>query len=222
MQIIAGPSSPAPTEEAEDYDDDSDVEIVQETDQERRRAMLDATAQNDLDDLKSSRTDFSSDFIFPSGSPDSGEGPSCDVQVLPRPSATAASGVGSSSHKDTGKRVSSGSEAPPRALGEEVDTTPTTKTKANSRQKAKGDPAYGKLVQDEMKQRRLESLGLTTSTSGGRRLGGDRVGTAAAPTRTHTRPHAGGPASGTGRLTGPDQRRDEEGSGGWSCLVCTL
>lgn len=183
--------------------------------------MLDATTQNDLDDLKSSRTDFSSDFIFPSASPDSGEGPSCDVQVLPRPSATAASGAGSSSHKDTGKRGSSGSSAPTPVPGEEADTTTTT-TKATSRQKAKGDPAYGKLVQDEMKQRRLESLGLTTSTSGGRRLGGDRVSTAAAPTRTHTRPHAGGPASGTGRLTDPDQRRDEDGSGGWGCLVCTL
>lgn len=212
---IAGPSRQTPAGKLEDEEDDSDVEIVQETDQERRRAMLDAMTQNDLDDGKNNRTDFSSDFIFPSAPSDSSEEPSCDVQMLPRPSATATSGTGPSSH-----RVSPGSSAPPRALGgEAADTT----TKATSRQNTKGDPAYGKFVQDEMKQRRLESLGLAASASGGRRLGGDRVSGGKAPTRTHTRPHANGPASGSGRLTDPDQRRDEGGKGGeWSCLVCTL
>lgn len=201
IYLTAGPS----TEEPEDEEDDSDVETVPETDHERRRAMLDATTQSDLDDQKGTRTDFSSDFIFPSATSDSEEGPSCDVQVLPRPSATAASGTKSSK----GKRTSSGSEAPSRGLGEGEATM------AGPRKKTKGDPAYGNLVQDETKQRRFESLGLT---SGGRRLGGDRVGKAS--TRTHTQPHAHGPASGLGRMTVPDQSGSV--GEGWSCLVCTL
>lgn len=178
--------------------------------------MLNATTQNDLDDLKSTRTDFSSDFIFPSATPDSSEGPPCDVQVLPRPSATAASGAAAeSSASQKRKPVSSGSEGSSRARGG-GEATPM---QADPRKKTKGDPAYGKLVQDEMKQRRLESLGLT---SGGKCLGGDRVGTA--PTQTYTRPHAHGPASGPGRMTAPDQRAGGERSagGGWNCLVCTL
>ena len=178
--------------------------------------MLDSHAQNDLDSLRSSRTDFSSDFIFPSASSDPGEGPSCDVQVLPRPGSTAVSGAGPSSQKS--RRASAESDVAPRTLGEETDTP--TPIGANSRQKAKGNPAYGNLVQDEMKQRRLESLGLT-STSGGKRLGGDRVGKA--PTETHTQPHTNGPASRKGRLTAPDQRGPEGSRAAeWSCLVCTL
>ncbi|TFY63788.1 hypothetical protein EVJ58_g3042 [Rhodofomes roseus] len=206
----AGPSTQLPKDEPEE-DEDSDVEIVEETDQERRRAMLDASTQNDLDDMKSSRTDFSSDFIFPPMSSNDDEGPSCDIQVLPRPSATAASGTEPSTSRK-GKQ---------RASLEVVDLTEeeTTSPSSNSdpRKKAKRDMPYGNLIQDEMKQRKLESLGLTGS---GQRLGGDRK----APTRPHTK--ASGPASGamrsrSGQPTGPDQHQDKD-SPEWTCLVCTL
>ncbi|KZT73002.1 WLM-domain-containing protein [Daedalea quercina L-15889] len=185
LQGEAGPSTQSPEED----DEDSDVEIVPETDQERRRTMLDATAQNDLDALKSSQTDFFSDFIFPPMSPTTDDGkPSCDVQVLPRPSATAASGAGpSASHKNK-QRDNADAEVSPRA-----EEAPTAASGTSPRKKTTGNVSYGNLIQEEMKQRTLESLGLTGS---GRRLGGDR--------KAPTQPHGKGPAS------------------KWSCLVCTL
>ncbi|KAH9838256.1 WLM domain-containing protein [Rhodofomes roseus] len=210
LQGGAGPSTQSPKDEPEE-DEDSDVEIVEETDQERRRAMLDASTQNDLDDMKSSRTDFSSDFIFPPMSSDDDEGPSCDIQVLPRPSATAASGTEPSTSRKGKQRAS----LEVVDLTEEETARPSSNS--NPRKKAKRDMSYGNLIQDEMKQRKLESLGLTGN---GQRLGGDRK----APTQPHAK--ASGPASGamrsrSGQPTGPDQHQDKD-SPEWTCLVCTL
>ncbi|KAH7927924.1 WLM-domain-containing protein [Leucogyrophana mollusca] len=61
-------SSSSGPSKAEDTDSGSDTELVGETDQDRRRIMLDAMAGQDLDDLRVSRLDFSSDFNLPQGS----------------------------------------------------------------------------------------------------------------------------------------------------------
>lgn len=209
LQGAAGPSTQPREDETDEDEEDSDVEIVEETDQERRRAMLDATAQNDMDNLKSSQTDFSSDFIFPSTSSTTDEGPSCDVQILSRPSATATSGTDESTSRKGKQRVSS----------EVIDLTEETPNgKTAPRKKAKRDVPYGNLIEDEMKQRKLESLGLTGT---GQRLGGDRK----APLEPHANVQLNGPASrrarSGGQLTDSDQHHSKDKCE-WNCLVCTL
>ncbi|EJF64929.1 WLM-domain-containing protein [Dichomitus squalens LYAD-421 SS1] len=49
----------------DENEEDSDYEAAPETDQERRRAMLESTEKSDLEDLKTWQRDYSSDFIFP-------------------------------------------------------------------------------------------------------------------------------------------------------------
>jgi hypothetical protein len=66
----AGPSKPSTSSAAEEdseTESDSDVEIVPETDQERRRSLRDALHEGDIDNLKSSRWDseWADDFVLP-------------------------------------------------------------------------------------------------------------------------------------------------------------
>ena len=217
----AGDADTAPKDES-DNDEDSDYEAAPETDQDRRRAMLDSADQSELDGMKAWLRDYSSDFIFPpiasssQASPPSspkssnpirtqskGTSPDlgtieltsddeedkrprgCDVQLLPQ-GGTAA---GSSGSLIKGKQ---------RDAGEEVARTAST---AKKQQKL----PYGNLVQDEIKGRKKESLGMTGS---GKRLGGapsDRGG--------HVRTVPRGQETALGTLPSGTS---------WTCEVCTL
>ncbi|KAF9820906.1 hypothetical protein IEO21_01133 [Rhodonia placenta] len=194
-------------------DESSDTEVIPETDQERRQAMLDSLGDANLESLKTFRTDFSSDFVLPETShsststsrdPDPAEAAACDVQILPTASATAASGSVDSTSRRMGKRKHDLSRSLEDWLQPSEGDSPGTK------KSVKRDVPYGALVQDEMKPRKSESLEMAGS---GQRLGGNPSG--AAP---HTTDNAR--ASRTPRKTG--QAPSAAPDGEWTCLVCTL
>lgn len=194
-------------------DESSDTEVLPETDQERRQAMLDSLGDANLESLKTFRTDFSSDFVLPETSPsstlttcrpDPAEEATCDVQILPTASATAASGSVDSTSRRMGKRKQDLSRSLEDWLRPSEADSPGTK------KSAKRDAPYGALVQDEVKLRKSEPLEMAGS---GQRLGGNPSG--AAP---HTTDNAR--ASRTPRKTG--QAPSAAPDGEWTCLVCTL
>lgn len=64
------PAEPPPVEvkpEASESDSDSDIEMVHETDQERRRTMLNSMMGGDLASVKASMVDYGKGFVLPSG-----------------------------------------------------------------------------------------------------------------------------------------------------------
>ncbi len=197
-----------------------------ETDQDRRHAVLDSADKTELDGLKAWQRDYSSDFIFPpvassSGAasppgnstlsntnrkhltrtlPDLGtielssdeeQGPhGCDTQLLPRGGAAASSStVPLLTSKQREERSVAASDA-----GRHSSET----SSAKKQQKL----PYGNLVQDEIKSRTKESLGMTGP---GKRLGGapsDHSSLVRAPPRVEDRPTTSETP--------------------WSCAVCTL
>ncbi len=187
--------------------------------------MLDSADKTELDGLKAWQRDYSSDFIFPpvgsssraasppgsstSSNPnrkhltrtppdlgtielssDEEQGPQgCDTQLLPRGGTAASSStVPLSTSKQREQRSVAASDA-----GRHSSETSSAK---------KQKLPYGNLVQDEIKGRTKESLGMTGP---GKRLGGapsDHSGLVRAPPRVEDRPTTSETP--------------------WSCAVCTL
>ncbi|PCH42161.1 WLM-domain-containing protein [Wolfiporia cocos MD-104 SS10] len=218
LQSAAGTSAAADDSgepSAEDESDgESDTEPVRETDQERRRAVLDAVGQDDLQNLKAAQTDFSADFMFPTASastvtrldePRAGE---CDVQVLSNPGSSAAAGPSQQAGKKQasleGWFVPSSSEALPAGPQQE---------------KAKTSVPYGRLIHDEIATRKKESLGLSGP---GRKLGGVQRSTSDPASTPAARQQ---PGSRRTRAPAPNPNERDRRDGmerEWSCLVCTL
>ncbi|CCM00098.1 uncharacterized protein FIBRA_02125 [Fibroporia radiculosa] len=149
LQSQANTSTPAThNQPQDDSENESDVEILHETDNDRRRAMLDAMEQADIDSLKISGTEFSSEFVFPSTSaplqphdPEEQNYPICDVQVLPRASGVGAAGLSTLPNSNNN-------------LG---DVSELAGSSGNGFGKTKNMP-YGTLVEDEIQFRKKESL----------------------------------------------------------------
>ncbi|KAI0649084.1 WLM domain-containing protein [Trametes meyenii] len=227
-------------DESDDDDDDGDYEAAPETDQDRRRVMLDVTDKAELDSLKTSNQRFITDFIFPCSEPapipgssskldkassqDNLEPPGPDVIELfsdddtPLPSTT--SGVQSTSKGGTGASANSGA---PNGKQKARSTT-----SMNTRARTGGQPqdskvpqptaegsklSYGSLVRNEIRSRRQESLGMSGN---GQRLGVPPKNGAQtqSPTRDAT-PRVGDLLRSTPRDAG-------RGDAVWACQVCTL
>ncbi|OBZ72449.1 DNA-dependent metalloprotease WSS1 [Grifola frondosa] len=212
LQALQGKANAlGPQDDSEDADE---FEGVSETDQDRRRVMLEGTTAADLEGLKVSGTDYSSDFIFPHAGPSSSSAAvgvieissdeecprpdSCDVQLLPRAGPSTAVVPMRASDSD---RVSKGS-------GKQTGLSDWLRSNgASPKSTGKRKLPYGAMVQDEMRSRKQESLGMAGD---GRRLGGE-ARPLAMPPRNNPSPfgHVRELISGTG-------------DGGWTCLVCTL
>ncbi|KAI0950946.1 hypothetical protein AcW1_008115 [Taiwanofungus camphoratus] len=226
LQRQAGPStvsSPQPTQD-EDEAESSDDEEVRETDQDRRQTMLDTMEQSDLEGLKASRTDFSSDFVFPSSNagllssqthlevsshndfdnlPIRQDDPD-DIQIL-----SESGSVSTSRHRGTAAsspsiQGNSRKKLSPEKAHRQMELEDWLRPEADaSGPRRRQQLSYGALVQNEVKMRKKESLGMA---GGGQRLGGKRqAGDSDIVARSdplHT------------------QRHNEEGE--WTCLVCTL
>jgi hypothetical protein len=210
--LVAGPSNlPIVKTEIDtleidsDTDNDSDVEIVPETDSERKKTMDGAFDQNELDSMRSTGLDFdwANDFVMPpSGGNGGGE------------TWTAAADAAASSSKS----------------GSTLDLTeptaiPTRETKPLPRSSllnAKSETArslqLGRIVEDEVEFRRKESVGLAGSKAS-RRLGGSSSTSSSSPShRLTTRPDR---TLGGGIKIPPETRRGSAAAV-WECNVCTL
>ncbi|TCD61116.1 hypothetical protein EIP91_009012 [Steccherinum ochraceum] len=152
----AGPSSTGSNEQLQDGE--------QNTDEDRRRAMLDAVPESDLGMLKSSQNSFTDDFFLPSSSePEAGtshleipvksEDMSYDVQIVTRPPSPIKT--------RRGKRPVPDDEVAVTSQSITSSSRPTKKRKAVS---------YGSIVTSEVEFRKKEALGLAGS-SASRQLG---------------------------------------------------
>lgn len=224
--VQAGPStvsSPQPTQD-EDEAESSDDEEVRETDQDRRQTMLDTMEQSDLEGLKASQTDFSSDFVFPSSDagllssqthlevsshndfdnlPIRQDDPD-DIQILSESgsvSTTRHRGTVASSPSIQG---SSRKKSSPEKAHKQTELEDWLRPEADaSGPRRRQQLSYGALVQNEVKMRKKESLGMA---GGGQRLGGKRQAGDSDIVARSDPLHS--------------QRHNEEGE--WTCLVCTL
>ena len=186
----------------EGSDSESDgTEELRETDQDRRRTMLDSIESSDLDGLKSGTLDDCwRDFILPNSTNPRTGPPPAEVEANPKGRQTATAGP--SSRPDTDTRQSTPSE--PSAA--------RARPGAPASKKRRG---IGNIALDEVEYRKKESLGLA-ATGNARTLG-------SAP---HSPPSRSGGDTGragsnSGAVNGGREHSAESGRA-WSCLVCTL
>ncbi|KAF7794803.1 hypothetical protein EIP86_005945 [Pleurotus ostreatoroseus] len=195
----AGPStldgSDADDPGEEDGEDDDIVEVIPETDQDRRTTLLGSMSASDADALKSGRQRFLEEFLLPSGIDNDdleeeevvvvaeSSGPSCDTVEIGRKGAAAASS--SSSSRPKRADPTDDSAGPPskrrKASSGESSTPVTSSTKGKGKAEAGQRTlplSYGSLVQDEVSFRRKEALGLAGGKQGDRTLGGASTGSA--------------------------------------------
>ncbi|KXN89116.1 DNA damage response protein wss1 [Leucoagaricus sp. SymC.cos] len=168
---------------SDDSDSDSEIEFVQETDAERRQALLDSKKSNPTEtDLSLGKgllwRDFESEFNFTS------------------PRSTFTSGHGHS------KPASFNQD---RTSNHSLVSSPTIPSRESTRK-----PITRNIVQDEIKYRKKEALGMVPVKDDHRMLG-------KAPktyvSRTNTPMPE--PAKNT-------RKSNFSSTNGWSCLVCTL
>lgn len=242
------PVSSSKSAQDESNDDESDYEDTPETDQDRRRAVLDSADRSELDGLKAWQRDYSLDFVFPPSasssstsqpkagsrsstkhasskgtdwgtielsSDDEDDGPprGCDTQQLPTGGAAAASATGSLD-KGKGKQKAPSS---PAGAGVRVGLdawlhgkdSPGTASLTNKQQEL----SYGSIVQDEIKQRRKQTLGMDGP---GKRLGNSESSSARRFLMDRRRTSTVAP-------DGADEKSQPPRAGtGWTCEVCTL
>ncbi|KAL1949510.1 hypothetical protein VTO73DRAFT_8391 [Trametes versicolor] len=231
-------ASDAKKEEDASDEGDEDYDDPRETDQDRRRVMLESTDGAGLDSLKASQRDFFADFILPptafnskstsrptpsssraapSGmdlgtselSSDEEVPPwSCDVQSLPK-GGTAATASSSTKGKD---RVSPTDSSKQPDLGTWLHGSGNGAKKPAEKAGKAGKLALGALVQDEIQLRKRESLGMSGN---GRRLGDAPSGS----TPRQRRPDDPPPSDRVAGAQGDGARADARP---WSCQVCTL
>ncbi|KAH9942766.1 WLM-domain-containing protein [Amylocystis lapponica] len=201
-----GTSSTAPASRDESSGEEED-EPVPETDEDRRRTMLDMMAQTDLEGLKVSRTDFSSDFVYTSPGSSQPQPPDHPEEAASRLQlSTPLTGAGSASTSNTTSAKGKGvltNQSKHATLEDWADCGGPEPSR-----KKRPQVPYGALVRDEVTHRTKEALGMA-STDGGRRLG-----------EAHTMSAARD--DGGARSPAHAPKRDGGSESGWACLVCTL
>ncbi|KAI0671770.1 WLM domain-containing protein [Trametes maxima] len=226
----------------ESDDDDDDYETAPETDQDRRRVMLDATDKAELDGLKTSNQRFITEFIFPSSESAPSSGSSSKLGKVSSQSNTAkrlepdvlelfsdndddkpphptSSGTQSTSKGGTGAATASvvpmgKRKARPASVGTQARTGGQPQDMRAPQPIAEGNKLpYGSLVRDEIRSRKRESLGMNGN---GRRLG-------SVPSKNNPEPQS--PLRDATPKVGDLLRPTLRGAGGdavWACQVCTL
>ncbi|RPD60107.1 WLM-domain-containing protein [Lentinus tigrinus ALCF2SS1-6] len=185
----------APRDESDD-DEDSDYECAPETDQDRRRTMLDSADKSELDGMKAWQRDYSSDFIFPPVASSSRAASPPEISTLTVPTekrskhTSADLGIielSSDEEEKEGPRgcdvqllpqggTAASSSAMPLSKGKQREPPSVASghvgkgvSRTSSSVKTQQKLPYGNLVQDEIQGRKKESLGMVGP---GKRLGG--------------------------------------------------
>ncbi|KIP08196.1 hypothetical protein PHLGIDRAFT_23623 [Phlebiopsis gigantea 11061_1 CR5-6] len=206
LQQASGPSN-ATSVNGED-ESDSDDGRPTETDQDRRRTMLDSMSESEAGTLKAFATDFADDFILPSAG---ASGSQTSVGGGP-PSTASSTGVSPSTDSlaNRGKGKGTLIRSPPdekqyqKSIADYLDPSRLSKKRKFS---------YGNLVEDEIDHRQKEALGMT---GGGKKLGAASTSSGVA---RGNRGQSG--VSSFPEESAPPQLLDTQ-SASWSCQVCTL
>ncbi|RPD74820.1 WLM-domain-containing protein [Lentinus tigrinus ALCF2SS1-7] len=211
----------APRDESDD-DEDSDYECAPETDQDRRRTMLDSADKSELDGMKAWQRDYSSDFIFPPVASSSRAASPPEISTLTVPTekrskhTSADLGIielSSDEEEKEGPRgcdvqllpqggTAASSSAMPLSKGKQREPPSVASghvgkgvSRTSSSVKTQQKLPYGNLVQDEIQGRKKESLGMVGP---GKRLGGtpsDHGGLSKSHSQPHRHRKLPGPAS---------------------------
>ncbi|THH20719.1 hypothetical protein EW146_g661 [Bondarzewia mesenterica] len=197
-------SSPLPkTELADSDDDESDgIEVIRETDQDRRRTMLESMEPSDMDGLKSGTlTDYWRDFILPKSS-----------------SSSASASRAESGSKGKQNVVSTASHSANGTRQSPLDELFVARghSSASSTERGSGvGKRIGNLVMEEVNYRKQEALGLapirvarTLGTAPHGSVPRDPMGFGSEKTHSHVPNEL--------LLTEPSSSQH------WACLVCTL
>ncbi|THH30030.1 hypothetical protein EUX98_g4159 [Antrodiella citrinella] len=152
LQALLSKSGTPPRSD-EDSDDETGSDREEETDADRRRAMLDTISETDLKSLKTSRDSFINEFFLPSSQSPPEAGPSWHRE-LSTP-CDAASGPSTTS-KGKGKRPLHQTTLDSEADADDIASAPSSRAK-----KKQKSVSYGSIVSDEVKFRKKEALGLT-------------------------------------------------------------
>lgn len=226
--ILVVHTKPEPVSDPDDHSgSDSEGEDVKpETDQDRRRVLLESIDKSDLDDMKTSWSELGKQFIFPEPNTTAilEKQLSEPIAGPSRPLSQAAQPIIISDdedddhegHDDTHILSSSRSTA----------TSPIRSAPPKEKQKI----SYGSIVQDEIEQRKKEALGMSGP---GRTLGG----TTSTSTRSGKEPQRQQTRlnplltpiplrePGSSNIPRPSKTKScnvSEQDREWSCLVCTL
>ncbi|EMD34058.1 hypothetical protein CERSUDRAFT_97984 [Gelatoporia subvermispora B] len=232
-KLVSPPQNTGP--EAEDASGSSDEDAgPRETDQDRRRTMLEAMGQADLEELKAARTDYSDDFMIPAAGPRDGasvasaarrqpssysrevvsnssevdvpvSGPSCDMQTVDQTDSTAITGRTTLENQGSIVLRRNEQHLPEKPRTQRVGSVDILGSGDASSKAKNKSVSYGNIVKSEVDHRKKQHLGMAAD-SGARRLGG-----ASTPSSRSV--------SGAHRADS-----DEIGSnkGEWACLACTL
>lgn len=235
-----GPSSTA-ARGSRDVDSESGSEeesepFAPETDQDRRRTLLDSLPSSDAEGLKASTQDFADEFVFPESrgvwttkkqgstatnpSPSDGKGKG----KVPRDTPPAAEPLtAAKSSKRESSKMGTPKAPAARPLTEFFTVKSTgahTGDDAPPQKKQKMIPlAYGDIVRDEVQHRKREALGMSTGSSrtlGAGKLHGDKD--VSAGNQANARLLQLSPNS---ESNSKEDSQDESDTS-WSCLVCTL
>lgn len=208
LQQTSGPSNAtALKEDTSDSDDDRPAE----TDQDRRRTLLDSMSESEAGTLKTFTTDFADDFILPSAGP-SGSRTSAGGGTIP---AVNGHGASSSTASSSNKGKNRGVPMTPPTSGQQDQKT-IAEYLDPSRPSKKRKLSYGNLVEEEINYRQKEALGMS---GGGQKLGATSARSSVA------RSNSGQP--GSPRVSNfPSESATPQfigkQSASWSCQVCTL
>lgn len=136
--------SSQPDDEEVGNESESEVEIIEETDAERKNAFAQAKAEDDVDDFKPSWFDFRDDFVF-TNSNGGGGGAGTSNDIID---------------------ISSDEEAPSQKSTKGEQRQKPTQTTLRPYLRAKGS---GSIVKDEVNLRKKEALGMQAGSA--RKLG---------------------------------------------------
>ncbi|KAI0077919.1 WLM-domain-containing protein [Panus rudis PR-1116 ss-1] len=214
---------PASTDKDEES---SDNEEIPETDQDRKRTLLESMDQGELDSMKTSCIDLTGDdFIFPIQSND--PGPSRQRRSSPSQTKFAKqkeADISLIEISDDEEPEAAPSCDVKRLRDPNVAATSSSvlnqtgkKSSDSSRPKKKQKTASGPLVMDEMQTRKKEALGMVGP---GRTLGSP--GPSKSGSLRSTQPTLTESFQRSKDTSPTDLARKEQSDKEWSCLVCTL
>ena len=194
-----------------EYSSSEDEDAKPETDQDRRRALLESIDKSDLDGMRTSWSELEKEFIFATTQNDAPSEPVAGPS-RPRPPNNSIIVIddsdedfddGNESNDDTQLLTSSKSTA----------TTPSSHSKPPQK---KQRISYGSIVKDEIQQRTKESLGMSGP---GRTLGGSSDSSGPSSSSRRKEPLRQQTLSGSHDFRAETVQDDALE---WSCLVCTL
>ncbi|KZT22356.1 WLM-domain-containing protein [Neolentinus lepideus HHB14362 ss-1] len=212
LQALQGPSHPKEESHSSDGEDDDELEIKEETDQERRKAMLDTMKESELEGLKTSAAGFFKDFFLsapPKPRTEQEKDPldlidlTSDNELEPSSSRVrpASPKTGASARKPPSRPSTSHATPPKRqSLLDDFSSTDPPKSRRMREDKV-GHTGPRSLVLDEVNLRKKELLGLA--------LGGARNKLGVSPSDTHWHHHH-------------SVSNSVQGEQEWACNVCTL